>query len=91
MKTLIKNTGWKVEEILNPFTNKLENLYYYQNYKALRIKLDSKIASNYAGWVLLEKDIRNIRTWLDIFKDTATEIFVKIFHQRHTLCRTKIN
>lgn len=74
MRVFIENTEWKVEDKLNVETNKVENEYYYKTEKAIRLKLESRIAQQYSGWILIEKDIRNIMSWLKLFIDVVKEI-----------------
>ncbi|MBI9060261.1 MAG: hypothetical protein JEZ01_21015 [Labilibaculum sp.] len=75
MKTLIQDTLWKFTENINSQTNKSDNKYYYDNNEAIRIELSSKIAKQYAGWILIEKEIRNITSWLNTYNDIVKEIF----------------
>ena len=56
---------WTVREHINKSTGKHKNTYYYRRKKALSIHLNSILANQLAGYVLIEKDLRNILIWLN--------------------------
>lgn len=56
--------GWKIREILDPYTSERYNQYFYKNKRAPRIELRTKIAKQLAGYTLIEKDLRNVALWI---------------------------
>lgn len=76
MKNLFKDSDeWKVDEKINPETLEFENTYYYNGEEAYRMHLKSKLAQNYEGYLLIERDLRNISSWLNLIKKNLHEIY----------------
>lgn len=61
------NPDWKFREFVNSNGTRV-NTYYYKNTKCHRITLNSKLAQQLSGYSLIEKDLRNIQSWLDEIK-----------------------
>ena len=55
---------WEVQENLDPHTGEITRVYSYNGQPCKRALLDSKLARHMAGYVLIEKDLRNVETWL---------------------------
>jgi hypothetical protein len=61
--------GWAVEERLGEAETDSTRAYYFQDQLAIRHELDSKVAARVAGLTLVEKDIRNIVSWVDALRE----------------------
>lgn len=59
------NKEWTVKEVVEPKSGKVHRLYYYKGKQCKRIVLDSPMARQLAGYVLIEKDLRSALVWLD--------------------------
>ncbi len=55
---------WSVKEVIEPKTGKVHRLYSYKGKPAKRIALDTPMAKQMAGYVLIEKDLRSAAIWL---------------------------
>ena len=55
---------WTIREILEPDRRKRHTQYFFQNRRAPRVLLTSKVAQQLAGYTLIEKDLRNVLVWL---------------------------
>ena len=55
---------WKVLEHVDRDTGKVTRSYSYKRYPCTRVLLTSKVAKQFTGWVLIEKDLRNVLIWL---------------------------
>lgn len=66
MKSRFKNwkNDWVIEERVDPVSGHLTNRYYFKERLCGRVKLDSGISKQLAGYRLIEKDLRNILSWL---------------------------
>jgi hypothetical protein len=64
---------WQVKETVDPVTGKDERFYTYKRKPCLRVKLDSKLAQQLAGYVLIEKDLRSVGGWLKEIGERHTE------------------
>lgn len=62
------NPHWQVLEQIDPETYEMKNRYYYQGEEADRVVLTSKLARQLCGYLLIEKDLRNIIEWFDRLK-----------------------
>lgn len=60
-----KENGWIIREIIEPGANERHTHYFYRKKRAPRIELNSILAQQLAGYVLIEKDLRNVMIWLD--------------------------
>lgn len=70
------SSGWTIREIVHPDYHG-HNHYYYNGKRAPVVKVDNnKMIKQYAGYTLIEKDLRSVLAWLN-------EI-VKINPQHHT-------
>lgn len=67
MKARLKKwkVDWIIEERLDPVTGQMTNRYYFKERLCGRVKLDNGIAKQLAGYKLIEKDLRNIISWLN--------------------------
>ncbi|WP_036550182.1 hypothetical protein [Nitrincola lacisaponensis] len=64
MKEIKRPDGWVIQEIIDPKTGERKNRYFYKRNRAPRVQLKSKVAQQLAGYSLIEKDLRNVITWL---------------------------
>ncbi|MGC0825078.1 hypothetical protein WKG93_19225 [Pantoea agglomerans] len=56
--------GWTIKEIVHPDYHG-HNHYYYNGKRAPVVKLvDNKLIKQYAGYTLIEKDLRSVLAWL---------------------------
>ena len=55
---------WSFKEIVEPVTGKTRRHYFYRRKPCKRILLDSHLAKQLAGYVLIEKDLRSAGIWL---------------------------
>ncbi len=55
---------WTLKEVVEPKTGKIHRLYWYKGKMCKRVLLDSPIARQLAGYVLIEKDLRSALVWL---------------------------
>lgn len=55
---------WTVKEVVEPKSGKTHRLYWYKGKICKRIPLDSHLARQMAGYVLIEKDMRSVGVWL---------------------------
>lgn len=60
---------WEKHTVLDPATGELFNRYFYKRKRALRFEVNTPKASVLAGYVLIEKDLRNALTWLITVKE----------------------
>lgn len=69
MKAIINDKNldavWSVKEMLYD-DGTVKRRYSYNRKRALRVNLQTPIARQLAGYSLIEKDLRNIISWLDI-------------------------
>ncbi|MCP4230912.1 MAG: hypothetical protein GY771_12315, partial [bacterium] len=49
----------------DPRTGDRRNQYFFKRNRAPRVELKSKLAQQLAGYTLIEKDLRNVITWLN--------------------------
>jgi hypothetical protein len=64
LKSLFQDDpNWKFREHVSP-NGERTNTYYYKNRKCHRFTLNSKLTNQLAGYSLIEKDLRNIKSWL---------------------------
>jgi hypothetical protein len=56
---------WSVKEVVEPKSGKVHRLYWYKGKLCKRIPLDSPVARQMAGYVLIEKDLRSASVWLE--------------------------
>lgn len=55
---------WSVKEAIESKTGKVHRLYSYKGKPAKRIVLDTPMAKQMAGYILIEKDLRSAAIWL---------------------------
>jgi hypothetical protein len=55
---------YAVKELVEPRSGKIHRLYTYKRKPCRRVVIDSKLAGQLAGYTLIEKDLRNVLTWL---------------------------
>lgn len=60
---------WELIEQIDPETYQLTNTYYYRGKQAKRIVLTSPIARQICGYVLIERDLRNVVEWFAAVKE----------------------
>lgn len=56
---------WLVNEVVEPRSGNILRLYWYKGKVCKRVLLDSPMARQMAGYVLIEKDLRSATVWLD--------------------------
>ncbi|MCQ8119022.1 hypothetical protein [Methylomonas rosea] len=56
--------NFTVTEIIDPTSGNIERVYKYKKKPCRRLLLDSKLCRQLAGYTLIEKDLRNVLTWL---------------------------
>lgn len=56
---------WTVKEVVERHTNTVHRLYWYSGKQCKRIVLDSPMARQLAGYVLIEKDLRSAGLWIE--------------------------
>lgn len=59
---------WEVIENVDSETLELKNKYYYRGRRAKRVVLTSPIARQVCGYVLIERDLRNVIEWFGAVK-----------------------
>ncbi|MBW7886687.1 MAG: hypothetical protein H3C34_29475 [Caldilineaceae bacterium] len=57
-------SDWSVKEVVEPDSGKVHRIYSYKGKVCKRIPLDSQLAKQLAGYVLIEKDLRSASLWL---------------------------
>ena len=67
------DSPWEVNEKVDLLTGKITRSYSYKRRSAARICLSDGIASQYAGYSLIEKDLRNILIWIEFLEDSLAE------------------
>lgn len=55
---------WRVKEIIEPASGKTHRLYSYKRKPCRRVLLNSRLVDQLSGYVLIEKDLRNVLVWL---------------------------
>jgi hypothetical protein len=69
---------WTVKQVIEPQTGKTHRLYWYRGKRCKRVVLDTPMARQLAGYVLIEKDLRSAASWLsEIEKLRAPEVTLK--------------
>jgi hypothetical protein len=63
-KTKFKN-GWEIHEIVELEAKARYNKYFYKRKIAPRIELNGKFSQQIAAYTLIEKDLRNVLSWLE--------------------------
>lgn len=63
-----KPKDWDTVKILEPDTGRFSCRYTYKRKKALRVVIETKKSQALSGYILIEKDIRNILIWLSEVK-----------------------
>ncbi len=58
------DSDWSVKEIVEPESGKVHRLYTYRGKVCKRIPLSSHLATQMAGYILIEKDLRSVGVWL---------------------------
>lgn len=56
--------GWSKKEYMDPESGEVVRSYYYKGKKCKRVPLKSKLASQLAGYKLIDKDLRSCINWL---------------------------
>ncbi|MES2684176.1 MAG: hypothetical protein V4650_11715 [Pseudomonadota bacterium] len=59
-----RGDGWVVREIPHQELFERTTFYFYKGQSAHRIALESKASKQLAGYALIEKDLRNISSWI---------------------------
>jgi len=73
LKKLRNRPGWTYRELLNPKTGERKNRYFYKRRVAKRVELTSRLTQQLAGYVLIEKDLRNVLLWLSKIDELVPE------------------
>jgi hypothetical protein len=63
------NDLWTSEFIVEPYSGKYYNNYFYKNQHAHRIVIETKKAAALAGYMLIGKDLRSAITWLNYINE----------------------
>lgn len=83
---------WVVKEIVEPKTGKAQRLYFYKGKICKRIVLESPIAKQLAGYVLIEKDLRSAGVWLaEIDKLRGLDVLLDPNGSRQSTDRDRYN
>lgn len=68
--------GYEITEIILP-DGEVRRKYFYKRKQAYRVFLKTRLSNRLTGYALIEKDIRNIKSWLryidDLFGDGRKE------------------
>lgn len=56
---------WTVREIISSEGEVLPNKYFYKRKEVATVYLSDKLSKQLAGYYLIEKDLRNVITWLE--------------------------
>ena len=73
----VDNNNWTVIEKINSENYSIENEYFFKGKNAYKIRLESKTAENLAGYLLIQRDIKNIISWLDLLEKIIHKIYGK--------------
>lgn len=85
-------TDWTVKEIVEPKSKKIHRFYSYKGKPCKRIVLDSPIAKQLAGYVLIEKDLRSTLVWLEeIERIRGSDALLDARGNRRSLDRDRYN
>lgn len=57
-------SDWSVKQFVEPKSGKIHRIYSYKGKVCKRIQLESNLAMQMAGYVLIEKDLRSAGIWL---------------------------
>ncbi|MBF8178039.1 hypothetical protein [Herminiimonas contaminans] len=61
---LQQKSPWSIKEFVEPKAGEIHRIYSFKGKVCKRIVLDSPMAKQLAGYVLIEKDIRSAQGWL---------------------------
>ena len=64
---------YAVKEIVEPRTGKVHRLYTYKRKPCRRVVVQSRLADQLAGYTLVEKDLRNVLSWLAEIEQRHTD------------------
>ena len=67
------NDDWAVKEVVDQTTGRVHRLYTYKRRPCYRRVLSSRLVDQLAGYVLIEKDLRSVGTWLGEIATRAPE------------------
>lgn len=83
---------WCVKEIIEPASGKVHRFYSYKRKPCRRVLLSSRLTDQLSGYVLIEKDLRNVLVWLkEIEKLHVDAISVKGRRFARSLDRERYN
>ena len=83
---------WKVNEFIEAKSGKIHRQYSYKGKPCKRIVLDSPIAKQLAGYVLLEKDLRSAAIWLEeIERIRGSDVLLDQKGSRRSIDRDRYN
>jgi hypothetical protein len=68
-RLLPDDPDWELTEQIDPETYELTNTYYFRGKPAKRTVLTSPVARQICGYVLIERDLRNVVEWFAAVKD----------------------
>lgn len=71
--------------MIDPTTGDHRNYYYFKRAAARRIPITSRVAKQLAGYVLIERDLRMVATWLTMLERISPPVQGK---QRHVWSTT---
>ena len=78
------NTGkqdhFDVKHYIEPVSGKEVRTYTYKRKPCVRVVLTSRLASQYAGYALMEKDLRSVLVWLKEIRTRFDEIPISEDH-----------
>jgi hypothetical protein len=64
---------WNAKEVIDQTTGKVHRLYTYKRKPCFRRVLNSHLAKQLAGYVLIEKDLRTVGVWLNELDSLHTD------------------
>lgn len=83
---------WSVKEVIEPKSGKIHRLYSYKGKPAKRIVLDTPMAKQMAGYILIEKDLRSAAIWLqEIDRIRGDDVKLDLKGSRRAVDRERYN
>ena len=71
---------WTLRSVIDPSTGDHRNHYYFKRVPARRIPITSPVAKQLAGYVLIERDLRMVATWLTMIDKISPPVRDKTRH-----------
>jgi len=83
---------WTVKEVIEPKTGKVHRLYWHRGKVCKRIVLDTPMARQLAGYVLIEKDLWSAGIWLaEILKIRGEDVLLEPKSSQRAVDRERYN